>query len=1018
MCVRGAQRFMRKCLKGSSSRPIELFLTFLAAAVSLRAQQPLGLVFTSQGATIQRPGREVPLAAVEGSALFEGDVLHAGSGSLRFSLCTTKTVQTLRDGSLVLDSSASLAQLAEQQHLNFCALPALVGLPSLPVSPRRAARLEGSFDSRVQRLPAAQQPALRMQLSGLDGAIRDRSLDPYNNDLQLAASRAVLLEQYGLTEDAIAAYDAIHDRWPKVEWAVHASNRLVQEAGRQAADQSLAARSVEFTPAAPPSKPPPIRKTYAILVGISQYRTESGIPWLSYADRDAETFAQHLEQPRGGSLRRCTDNNPTDCEFKILTNRSATLANITDAFHSFVLDHAAPENALVVFIAAHGVDPAMEAGWKSEAVLHKEPMILAYDSDYSETKMTGYAMSQLREEIAEQGLRYGRVIVFLDVCRAGNIGSIAGTSELQPAVRDVFTFRKGQVGLFMASQAQDDAYESSQFGDGHGAFTYSVLHSLNPLPPVSRKSLDFDNLLTEVKQEVRNLTDDQQVPDGRAVDFRMIVEEDPSLPGITLDPAYPIGDKKQLRRPRGARPSALKIPREAAPTSASDDFLRALEAGHLRRDEGSANARQALDRVEQLPDAALARSYRERLRVALEDRGEQVVLLYLRGDQENAARDQFEGCAKDFQEALRLEPRMAFDESRMLFCQGRALLYPDRANQKDYANAVTLLEQAIRLDSTRAYSYNALGIAYLERVPLNPAFYDLATAAFHDAIERAPYWAYPWHNLALAQTERGNYADAASDYRHGMALAPQFSYLPYNLGLLYQRIHRIDDAQTYYKHAIDVARQAYKDGIIVPPAGRKPEEAEANNALGTLAGESGNRSKARHYYREAIKLDRDSLSARYNLALLVSAKRGGSSEAENLWAENLEVDQNHLPTLIAQASYFSRQHRWNSAIADWGAVLGLAPDHLTAKLQLAAAYVAAGQPARAVPWLQAAEKQAPTGAAAWEQIGHLYDSAAEFGLAARAYEKALAAARVTGDRSLVQSLERRLAAASAKGVAQ
>jgi tetratricopeptide (TPR) repeat protein len=998
------------------SRLIGLSLTLLVAAASLRAQQ-LGLVFTSQNATIQRPGREVPLAAAEGSALFAGDVLHAESGSLQFSFCPGKTVQTLRGDSLVLDSSgASLARLSEQQQLNFCALPVLDELPSLPVSARRAANLEGSFDSRVLRLPTARQPALRMQLSAVDSAVRDRALDPYNNDLQLAASRAAVLEEYGLTEDAIAALDSIRDRWPSVEWAVHAAIRLVQEADRQTADQGLAARSVEFTPAAAPSKPPPIRKTYAVLVGISQYPTESGIPWLSYADRDAETFAQHLEQPRGGSLRRCSDKDPTDCEMKILTNNSATLANITDTFHSFVKDHAAPENALVVFVAAHGVDPAMEADWKSDAVIHKEPMILAYDSDYSETKMTGYAMSQLREEIAEQGLRYGRVIVFLDVCRAGNIGSIAGTSELQPAVRDVFVFRKGQVGLFMASQAQDDAYESSRFGDGHGAFTYSVLHNLNPQPPVSPKSLDFDNLLTEVKKEVRDLTGDQQVPDGRAVDLRMIVEEDPTLPGITLDPAYPIGDKKQLRRPRGARPSAPKIPRESPPPSASDDFLRAVAAGRLRRDEGAGNAREALDRVEQSQDAVLARSYSKRLRVALEDRGQQVVLLYLRGDQVNATRGQFEGCAEDFREALGLEPRMGFDESRMLFCQGRALLYPDHANQKDYANAVTLLEQAIRLDSTRAYSYNALGIAYLERVPQNPGFYDLATAAFHDAIQRAPYWPYPWHNLALAQSERGNYAEAAADYRHGMTLAPQFSYLPYNLGLLYQRIHRIDDAETYYKHAIAVARQAYKDGVIVPPAGRKPEEAEANNALGTLAGESGNRSQARHYYHEAIKLDGGSLSAPYNLALLVSAKQGRSTEAENLWANNLRLDPKHLPTLVARATYFSRERQWNRAIADWSAVLVLAPDDLTAKLQLATAYVATGQASAAIQLLQAAEKQAPTGVAAWDQIGELYVSATEFAGAARAYDRALAAAKVTGDRPLIHSLEQRLDAATAKTV--
>jgi len=310
----------------------------------------------------------------------------------------------------------------------------------------------------------------------------------------------------------------------------------------------------------------------------------------------------------------------------------------------------------------------------------------------------------------------------------------------------------------MASQAQDDAYESSQFGAGHGAFTYSVLHALNPQPLPDRKSLDFGDLLSQITREVRDLTRDQQVPDGRAVDQRMIVEEDVTLPGLRLDPAYPIGSKRTLRRPRGARPSAPKVARDASHASPVDDFLMALAAGRLRRDEGPGNAREALDAVSQSADAARARDYRNRLRVTLEDRGQQVVLAYLRGDQENQKREQFENGGKDFAAALELDPRMAFDESRMLFCQGRSLIFPDRANQKDYANAVAMLERAIRLDPNRAYSYNALGIAYLEQVPRNPAFYDLAAAAFHDAIQRAPYWPYPWHNLALALAERGNYA--------------------------------------------------------------------------------------------------------------------------------------------------------------------------------------------------------------------------------------------------------------------
>src|ERR1035441_8733559 len=103
--------------------------------------------------------------------------------------------------------------------------------------------------------------------------------------------------------------------------------------------------------------------------------------------------------------------------------------------------------------SAHGADPAMEKDWEHNTKIRKEPIILTWDSDYNETKVSGYLMSELRDLMAREALQYGRVLVFADVCRAGNIGPIAGTSELQPAVREVFVQKEGSMGLFMASQS-------------------------------------------------------------------------------------------------------------------------------------------------------------------------------------------------------------------------------------------------------------------------------------------------------------------------------------------------------------------------------------------------------------------------------------------------------------------------------------------------------------------------------------------------------------------------------------
>src|SRR5262249_39316999 len=192
------------------------------------------------------------------------------------------------------------------------------------------------------------------------------------------------------------------------------------------------------------------------------------------------------------------------------------------------------------------------------------------------------------------------------------------------------------------------------------------------------------------------------------------------------------------------------------------------------------------------------------LRIALENRGQQVLLRYLAGDQTPQTRADFESGAQNFRAARELTPESLFLQAREVFCRGRAQLF-----QKDYKGAADLLEEAARLEPTGAYSYNALGIAYLEQ-----ADYQHGVVAFRDAIKRAPYWAYPRHNLALAYAELGNYGEAVKTYQQAIRLAPQYAYLPYNLGLVYQRMNRRKEAEASYRRAIEL----------------QPDSPEAHNA--------------------------------------------------------------------------------------------------------------------------------------------------------------------------------------------
>ncbi len=960
----GLKRFM------TSTRALALALAAVAfLAYPAHAEQPVGLVLESGVGAIHRPGRETPIAAAPGVELFAGDRLVTANSSIVFAFCPGVSVQTLpANHEFTLEASAAQVPLPflTSQPVPICELPAMSRLRPAPLTPRPPVSTEGTFESRVAALQEPQLSAFLQQWAILEKAAGQPAL-------LFAVARVSVLEDAGLSADAIAQCDRVAAAWPAATWTREVSTRIARE--------ETGTRGVRPIPSNAP--PAPRGKTYALLIGVSRYRPDSGVPWLNYADKDAETFAAYLQMPRGGNLRLCPENQITNCEIRLLENERATLARVSSELETFVShdDHARPENTLILFIAAHGADPAMEKDWQHDTGILKEPVILTWDSDYSETKVSGYLMSELRDLIARQALRYGRVLVFVDVCRAGNIGSIAGTSELQPAVREVFTLHKGNLGLLMASQRGDDAYESSKFGGGHGAFTYFVLDGLNQARPGQQQMIFFD-LLQHIREGVSRVTLQKQVPVGQAVDERMPVADNLAEEPMQLPPAAPV-DKKTLRRPRGLRPSAPKSAAAQPQTSLpADEFQRALVQHHLRRDEPT-SAFAVLDRLcaDPASDPALLASYTEQLRIALEDRGQQVILEYLRGEQSPPSPERFETAEKDFQAALDLAPAAALNEARMLFCRGRALIFHGR-----YTDALAALQASTRLDPARAYSYNAMGIAYLEQASRNTSYLALAEAAFHDAIRYAPYWPYPWHNLALTATELGDFESALAYYRHAMEIAPDYPYLPYNLALLCQRLNRVSDARRYYQQALKTAERGRASGILLRADGARPEDARTHNALGSLAAAARKNAAAENEYRQALRDDPSNRSVRYNLALLLTSAGRTSQEAENLWKRNLGEDPHHLTTRLAYARYLAAASRFPEAIDQFRQALTDAPDLVPLRRDLAAALTANHAPREALPVLEAALLEAPEDPALLEQLADT-ESALGDASAADAYRR-------------------------------
>jgi len=712
-------------------------------------------------------------------------------------------------------------------------------------------------------------------------------------------------------------------------------------------------------------------KTYALIVGISRYQNDPPVTSLQFADKDAESFADLLRKPIGGEL---IDRD----QIRVLTNEHATRAAIDDAVREFSKDKGAPENALVIFIAAHGIYLKTEEDPDTHKIIERDPYILTFDSNPQDAKMTGYPMDDFRIMVAEQAIKFGRVLVFLDVCHAGNVAGISGGGQLQAVVQKVWEGGAGDLGVLLASHSHKFAVESASFGGGHGAFSYFVIAGMNGAAvSTGETAISFADLAVYVIKNVKDFTRSQQIPDKSSTNDDMVVVADTSKPGVTIFPAKPLSDQelRQLRS-RGAQTPGTSQSTAGTP-SAGDPFDAALTRGVLLPEEPG-SAFNLLNQPGQTTDALAER--RRRLRIALEDSGQQVMSRYLEGEEIPQTKGDFDRCARLFETALQLDSTNAFDRSRSLFCLGRAQVFA-----KQYDDAQRSLDQSIQLDSRRAYAYNALGIAHLERIARTGTGFDEASSAFRTAIRYAPYWAYPIHNLALTESERGNYDEAIRLYEYAMTISPRYSYLPYSLGLLYVRLGDFQNARKWFDQARQTLEQYSK-----PRNGAWPERARIWNALGTVERSQGRESRALEFFQKAMADDQADLNARHNLALLY-AKRGDPTKADELWRDNLSRDPTFTLSRVSYAESLAGRGQRRSAIEQYERLVQDKPDYVTARESLARLYLADNDPSRAIAELKPAIDQAPANPALLELRGDVEAKLGDSASAKADWQQALGA---------------------------
>lgn len=637
---------------------------------------------------------------------------------------------------------------------------------------------------------------------------------------------------------------------------------------------------------------PPSGRTYALVIGIKHYE-QDGIPDLLFSEADAKDFADFMTSPRGGKA-----------EVVPLINQQATVAAIRNNLID-LLAKLGKNDTFVLFIAAHG---DMQQG---------TPTLVTYRANPQDTSIDGLPLSEIQKLRFGEQKPFRELRIFLDICHAGYVAPL---DPYVPKGRQPTVPPPPPELLYLAATHSGPdavAYEDPIFG--HGVFSYFLLRGLesNEARAGDNRFVTADSLSNYVVTWVRNATKGAEKEPRQVPDPQLGVPLGSLIANLDL-PAPKFEDSRPLK--------TLVVP--------------ANRLGKLQRQVPI--SKHPVQNSAETPAGTPANLDR---RIALEDEGEGILLRYLEGDEIPQTVEVFRHCADLYAEALGLQPGSPYLEARRVFCQGRALVFDKR-----YDGAIERLERAIRLDPAAAYSYNALGIAYLEK-----GDYTMARAAFEDAIGRAPKWAYPRHSLALVHTQTGNYAAAIAAYRDAMERAPDYSYLPYNLGLVFQRMNRTDDAEAEYLQAIAKANRT--------PPGR----AEPYVALGALKASQKKWKTAEGYYRKALGMPADELTlrtARHDLAVMLSRNDAGRAEAERLWGQN----GNYVPSQLSLAESLAARGQTAGAIQLYRGILSAAPGHLSARLLLAEQLEKAGDRAAAISELRTALSIQPDNPVVFERL--------------------------------------------------
>lgn len=636
-------------------------------------------------------------------------------------------------------------------------------------------------------------------------------------------------------------------------------------------------RDLQFTrePAAPVVKPGEavtIPRSYALVVGISEYPKLPPQGQLRYAARDAAAIYAALISPEGGQF-------PPE-NVRRLIGKDATLARLREALEEWLPSVSKEEDRVVIYFAGHGFVSSGKA------------YLAPYDIDPADIAGTAYPMERLGRVIGAQ-IRAKWKVLLTDACHSGAITPEADAGQINSSLlqldRSLFSLT--------ASRDREQSFESEIWGGGHGVFTYYLIKGIEGEADENGDGIvTADELGEYVRVNVRRDTQARQNPTAErgSYDPNMILAYNPArAPAAPLQPPkfgalviesnmdgveVFVDGKSQGVVNRGA---PLRLPGITPGVHVIQGVRMGYEPDGPREETVYPGQETTVTLRILIP--------RKRKRSAV-DAFNEGMEYYQKGFEKNYLK-----AAEFFRKALNEDPKYS-----------QAALYLGRAYHAlyDYDRARKAFEQAIAIDPDYAEAQASYGGMLLDVGDLDAAIRHL-TAAW----QRDPSSSLTPALLAQAFTRKGAYEEGAKFAREAIRLNPSHAEAHFWLAEALRFSKRCADAIPEYQQYLQLSdfdsklagRLNYYVLGYLAGIGRKKRAAQTDiwrelqfmAAFGLCDCERINRrfDAAAGWCQRALRLDPADLYAHYALGLIYTEKFNESSSAGYLSAARAHFEK-------------------------------------------------------------------------------------------------------------------------------